>query len=451
MNPVAVSNWLLAIVAVASTAFISVDLAKHTRSSPHRGSLFGLFVGSLALRLWVPPAPHDINDRMQYFAGLGTAELVSGIDTAYGAGHAVWCYLMGAALGGAPVGNGLFHLHAVVGALAPVMLTLWALSWIGNRTVAWTAGVLLAVSAPHVRLSHTDAQVIVEITVALWCLWSTERLVSRGNGDPQTSPWTLQALMTAAALGWALNTRPEAPLIGPAMVLLFASKHHFSWNAWRVTAVVWVGGAVLGMIQVPKTLAYLDAVAALDEMVLADQLRLFGVRHFIFADPAWVGWLMAPAMVIGSLERSIPWPQRVALFVVAVGFNSMLGSWSTAGDSGLVVVRHMLRVMPIAALLAATGLLLVTHERARLVAAIILVASTLPRLTQMGSGYIIDLEWAAQLEAAGHLQPSDRLYRFEFDGDAGLVDRFQHATLGFEGDIVTFTEHEPLPKIKEQA
>jgi len=406
---------LLLCAAVALVALVADALVLMVRSA-QRKELVGLFLLAWVPRWLAPPAPHDINDRLLTAIQRGPLDVLRFMDPDYGAGLPVWSWVTGMyPLSGVDL-SAPMHAATLWGALSCVFLAAWSARLLPRGSWGLLAGGLLALSSVHVRFSHTDAQVVVELLLVLWALW---RLTAR--------TWTVgSGLVVGCGVALAASMRPESVLFLPfALALAWASEAKDRWRHLLPGAGVAAGGMLLASVSLWHRL--LEETGRVVDADQAHALFRYGLRHVLPLDPYWVGGggvLLLVGLVAGHLPR---W-RRVLLAVLVFGPSLMLSDWSSAGAHGWLFARHQLRALPFASvLMAAGGSALVAFWPGRLSKGLVglLSASTMLTLPRVAVSHVLDAEWALTVRVAQSL-PSEEvvLYRFAPHTDVALSPRF---------------------------
>lgn len=130
-----------------------------------------------------------------------------------------------------------------LGALTPVALVAWLQGMRVPAVAAWLAGVVLATSPLHIRLSPTQNRYVT--AAWLWCA-AAAILTWRLRGDDPKSGRKLRLISGAAALALAVQCRPDALwLLGAAatLPLLGLSAGRTPRDVWAMA--VWTGALLL--------------------------------------------------------------------------------------------------------------------------------------------------------------------------------------------------------------
>lgn len=316
-------------------------------SWPERVGLIVLFAASLALREAAPASPHDIYMRSEAALGSDWPDFDRGMGFgAFGQVVRPWVAAWRADDGW------LLERVALVAATVPVWMVLWL--WVLEVTpvVVWTSGALFALSSPHVRLSHTDAQQIPALTF-LWiglCAWSLHARAPR---------W-FPALVAACALSAAGCARLECAALPVAFVVVsLADRGLAGWkSAAGVLAsalcLVVVGLHTYGLVFVShwKPLDYLTSGTG--SQWLGNVVQL-GLHQLVILDPAYTSPLVVVWMVLGLGGAALSGRVRLALAVMALALSLEITAWSPAHGEAFALSRYQVVATPFAAILAANG------------------------------------------------------------------------------------------------
>lgn len=358
---------LCTLVALLGGAAVVASVAR-TRTWAEQVGLVVLFVTSRVLRELAPASPHDTymrsegalwNDWPGFDRGMGFVafgQVVRPWLTAWRADE-LW----------------LFERVAWMGAALPVLVVVWL--WVrgAERRLVWTAGALMAVSSPHVRLSHTDAQQIPALTL-MWiglCAWALHARAPRWG-------WALVAGCALAAAGSARLECVVLPVVFAAVALADRGL-----DGWRTRAGI-AAAALCATVVAVHTYGLvfvgqwkpLEYTGESGEAWTSHVLFEHGWRQLIILDPAytapWVALLTGLGLLGAGLDRRL----RATLALVAVGLCLEMPVWSPAGGAAFALSRYQVAASPFALVLAANGLTLLISRWSGLLVSLLGVGLT---------------------------------------------------------------------------
>ncbi len=338
---------VLTALAIAGAATLGLRGARTLDRRAQLGVL-ALFVVGLALRLYAPASPHDINFRGWGAYSGGTLEIERG----YGL-PALGRLLHPFIVGWDRDDGWLFNLVAVVGALAPVALLAWLLVAEASPTLAWGAAVLMCSATPHVRFSHTDAQQLPSLTFALVGLAAWAEHARRPSWFAAI---TAGAALTAAACG-RIECLAVAAAVGLVSLVDRAGvpwRHRATWTAILGTAAVAAWHLDMMLRSNPSWDASIYAQSGL-QLITGHPLAQVGYRHLILLDPAFTPAPLAALIVAGLFIGRLPVRTRVALAVSAFGLCVIVPTWSPYGAEAYAIARYQIAALPFALTLAASA------------------------------------------------------------------------------------------------
>ncbi len=385
-----------------------------------RCGLVLLFAASLTLREAAPASPHDTymrsegalwNDWPGFDRGMGFVafgQLVRPWLAEWRADE-LW----------------LFERVAVVGALLPVLVVAWLWVLEAAPRVVWAAGALMALSSPHVRLSHTDAQQIPALTL-VWiglCAWALHA----------RSPRWLPALVAGCALAAAGSARLECVALPVVFAVVAWADRGFA--GWRHPAGVAASALCLGVVSVHTYgLVFVGAWKPLEyagqsgEDWTTHSVLTYGLKQLVILDPAytapWIALLTVAGLFGVGLDRRLRW----ALGAVAVALCLEMPVWSPAGGEAFALSRYQVAASPFAVILAANGLAaLVAMWPARGVALVGLAATLLASATRLPVAYApstLSAEYTFIRDTLTTLSPGCTVLYEGWGGDKGLYFPF---------------------------
>lgn len=315
-----------------------------TRERVGAALIFGL---ALALRLIAPYSPHDLYNRAdgalwnpwpEFDRGLGFAAFGQVLQPWTPAWRAddLW----------------LFDRVAVAGAMVPLLIVVWLRVQEVSAWVVWPAGLLFALSSPHVRLSHTDAQQLPAGTF-LWVGLVAWSLHAR-------APRWLPALIAGAAIACAGSARLDCVTL--PFVFVVASAGARGLTVWRHPASL--AAALLCLAVVAAHTYGMVFAGTWNPFVYTGNantnwtqhnLLAYGYRQLVMFDPAYTAPPIALATVIGVGTGPLPRRLRLGVALCAVGLSLAMPVWSPVGGEAFSLSRYQVAATPFAAILAANG------------------------------------------------------------------------------------------------
>ncbi len=382
-----------------------------------RASLAALFALSLAMRLYAPASPHDIYNRADgamwnpwpdFDRGLGFAAFGQVVQPWLAAWRAddLWIY----------------DRVAVAGAFVPVLMVAWLIILDVSAWVVWPAALLFAISSPHVRLSHTDAQQLPALTF-LWIGLAAWALHVR-------APRWFPALVTGTALACAGSARLECvtfPFVFVAAA--FAAQGLTSWRHRASIAAVLLCFAVVTLHTYGMVFAgtwnpfeYTDNPNA---NWTQHNLWLYGYRQLLIFDPAYTAPPIAIATVLGMVAGPLPTRLRMGVALCAVGLSLSMPVWSPVDGAAFSLSRYQVAATPFAAVLAANGLaavyLWIPFGWARVTAITAALASSATRLPMAFEPSTLSAEYHFIRDTLRTLPPGCTIVHEWWTNDQGLM------------------------------
>jgi hypothetical protein len=344
---VLVALKLCTAVALGGGAWAVVTVLRRMSGAERAGAAL-IFALALALRLAAPSSPHDLYNRSdgalwnpwpEFDRGLGFAAFGQIVQPWLAAWRTddLW----------------LYDRVAWAGAAVPLLVVAWLTSLEVSAWVVWPAGLLFALSSPHVRLSHTDAQQLPALTF-LWIGLLAWSLHAR-------APRWLPALVAGAALACAGSARLECVTL--PVVFAVAATAASGLPAWRHRASV--AAALLCFVVVTVHTYGMVFAGTWNPFEYTNNpttdwrqhnLMLYGYRQLVMLDPAYTAPPVAIASLLGMFTGPLPTRLRVGAALCAVGLSLSMPVWSPVGGAAFALSRYQVAATPFACVLAANGL-----------------------------------------------------------------------------------------------
>ncbi len=404
-------------------------VVRAVRAEPDRAIVGLVAVGALAAlvaRWWAPWGPHDINDRIRLLVSV-QPQLHQ---PEYGWGRpAFWRTLLATRWTGPHDLRVIADATAVTSVFGVVAVGVWArLLGLGRAGVATAVG-LVALDPLLIRFSHTDAPQIHE-------LWPWLAGLAGWTAHTRTPCWR-HAVLGASGLTLAATMRPESVLLLPvALAIAWAQGQALPWR--RADTVVGLGVTALW----PALQLFGLWSAAGGEVARRAGWGTLGpvehgLRHWIVFQPEVVPWGLGLLVVLGVLAAPGRPRHRIGwgVAVLALGLFVPGAMWSPGVGDVPLLLRHQLRVLPVAWLVVAFGVdWAAAQVSGRAAVGLVLLVLGLRGTVahHLTTAWTIHAEHAAFREAATLVPPGCRLVAFRTRTDTGLVPPLQEIAQGDE-------------------
>lgn len=309
--------------------------------------LAGIVAVALVTRFIAPGVPHDINPRLM--------DLWLRFDSGFGYGWGLPSLARGVLLVSPHSEQAIFGTLAALGALSVVPWYVFARqAGFERRDALWGVG-MLAITPLHIRFSHTDLQAIPEGFYTALALIAAERFVRTRQMVP--------ALAAAATMAVACQMRPEAAAVGiVALVWMLRDPRRFPWTAPGTWAALGLFAALVTphvLLVLAKTAEAKAAGQGFGPVFLNGRFVHpaldNGLRELVIFNPEYTPWLLIIGFAAGITAPGAPLSTRLWLAFAATFLAGLVPWWSSL-DHVLTIVRHQIRALPFAALLAGLGL-----------------------------------------------------------------------------------------------
>jgi len=352
VSPESLQDWQVASCAACLLLMLASGLWRAwqaRRAAPlSRGTwagLLALFLGAWLLRALL--APHTLlHENAHGYELLQGAFALQGYFW-HGAGYYTFFHGLTRLLGDSPAV--VFHANAVLGGLSALLVWAAGRRLLGPGPAAWLAALAWAALPVALREGASESMMPLGVAAGLLGLWAWLDALQAGGR-------TSSLLLSAAALGFAAQVRPELAL-WPA-VLLLALPACPGWTAALRRPAAWAALAAFVLLLAPWLLFRLQDLAAAGlpgylRLGPLDLARGLASQDHLLLSMDWTPmalWALLPLGLWAGLTRA-----RRALPALLGGYLALAWLCLAATSSQATLVRCQQPLQPLLALLAGSG------------------------------------------------------------------------------------------------